>query len=295
MNKSSLLLAALIGLVISAFDAKADYGELWSLGTIDVDYQGKKPCGKDAFVAMSWNVADFGGNESAERIEAVANVLRHAEIAAVLEVSGSFQGPKAVSLLQDELSRKGAKWRVAISNATTPEPAGRNTSERVAFLWKNHAASVGASTSRLTNDLSGSIAREPYRIEVIGNKVGKVEFYAFHARPEGSGAKEEAAILAGYLKSSNSGSDFATVVMGDFNLGKPQLDKVFVPAGFKAGVSGASSLKKDGSGVSKKRDNAYFRNASVCEAGRIRTDKLFGAKSVMASDHVPVYVVFQPE
>lgn len=295
MNKSSLLLAALIALVLTAFDAKADYKELWSLGAIDVDFQGKKPCGKDAFVVMSWNVANFGGNESAERIEAVASVLRYAEIAAVLEVSGSYQGPKAVSLLQDELSRKGAKWRVAISNATTPEPAGKNTSERVAFLWKNHAVSVGAENSALVSGLAGTIAREPYRIEAVGNKIGKMELYGFHARPEGSGAKEEAALLADFLKSSPVKTDVATVVMGDFNLGKPQLDKAFVPAGFQAGVSGASSLKKDGSGVSKKRDNAYFRNASVCEAGRIRTDKLFGTKSVMASDHVPVYVVFQPE
>lgn len=301
MNRTSLLVAALIALVMTAFDAKADYKELWSLGAVDVDFQGKKPCGKDAFVVMSWNVANFGGNESAERIENLAKVLRNAELAFVLEVSGSYQGPKAAAVLQEELSRKGARWRIAVSEATTPEPAGKNTSERVVAYWKSHAVSVGALSAGLVKNLSDSVAREPYRTETISPRIGKVEFYAFHARPENSGALEESILVAKEAaalsrlteRGRTPDSDVGTVVLGDFNLSKQQLDRLFVPHGFQAGVSGATSLRKNGDGVSRKRDNAYFRNVAVCEAGRVRTDKIFGTNSVKVSDHVPVYLAIQ--
>ena len=293
MNKASLILAAFIALVMTAFDAKADYKELWSLGAIDPDYVAAKKCGPDAFVVVSWNVANFGGNEPSERIENLTKILRYSELAFVLEVSGSFQGPKAAAALQEELSRKGARWRIAVSEATTPEPAGKNTSERMVAYWKSYAVSVGALNSGLVSELAPTVAREPYRIEAITPKLGKVEFYSFHARPEGSGALEEAALVATHLGSKRTPSDIGTVVLGDFNLSKAQLDKAFVPHGFQAGVSGASSLRKNGDGVSRKRDNAYFRNVSVCEAGRIRTDKIFGAKSVTVSDHVPIYLAIQ--
>lgn len=292
-NTKNWLFAALVALAMTAFDAKADYKELWSLGAIDPDYVAAKKCGPDAFVVVSWNVANFGGNEPAERIENLAKVLRHSELAFVLEVSGSFQGPKAAAMLQEELSRKGARWRIAVSEATTPEPAGKNTSERMVAYWRSYAVSVGALNSGLVSELAPTVAREPYRIEAITPKLGKVEFYSFHARPENSGASEEAALVASYLGSKRTPSDIGTVVLGDFNLSKAQLDKAFVPHGFQAGVSGASSLRKNGDGVSRKRDNAYFRNVSVCEAGRVRTDKIFGTDSVKVSDHVPVYLAIQ--
>lgn len=301
INAKNLLLAALVAFVMTAFDAKADYKELWSLGAIDPDYVGAKKCGPDAFVVISWNVANFGGNEPTERIESLAKILRYSELAFVLEVSGSFQGPKAAAVLQEELSRKGARWRIAVSDATTPEPAGKNTSERVVAYWKSHAVSVGASNAGLVKSLSSSIAREPYRIETISQRLGKVEFYVFHARPENSGALEESTLVAKEAATSRrlseedgkSGSRVGTVVLGDFNLSKDQLDRLFVPIGFQAGVSGATSLRKKGDGLSKKRDNAYFRNVSVCEAGRIRTDKIFGTDSVKVSDHIPVYIAVQ--
>lgn len=292
-NTKNWLFAALVALAMTAFDAKADYKELWSLGAIDPDYVAAKKCGPDAFVVISWNVANFGGNEPSERIENLTKILRYSELAFVLEVSGSFQGPKAAAALQEELSRKGARWRIAVSEATTPEPAGKNTSERMVAYWRSYAVSVGALNSGLVSELAPTVAREPYRIEAITPKLGKVEFYSFHARPENSGASEEAALVASYLGSKRTPSDIGTVVLGDFNLSKAQLDKAFVPHGFQAGVSGASSLRKNGDGVSRKRDNAYFRNVSVCEAGRVRTDKIFGTDSVKVSDHVPVYLAIQ--
>lgn len=287
------LFTALVAIVMTAFDAKADYNELWSLGAIDPDYVAAKKCGPDAFVVISWNVANFGGNEPAERIESLAKILRYSELSFVLEVSGSFQGPKAAAMLQEELMRKGARWRIAVSDATTAEPAGKNTSERMVAYWKQHAVSMGALNSGLVSELAPTVAREPYRIEAITSKLGKVEFYSFHARPEGSGATEEAALVAAHLGSKRASSEIGTVVLGDFNLSKTQLDKAFVPRGFQAGVSGATSLRKNGDGVSRKRDNAYFRNVSVCEAGRIRTDKIFGTNSVNVSDHVPIYLAIQ--
>lgn len=295
------LFAALVAIFMTAFDAKADYKELWSLGAIDPDYVAAKKCGANAFVVVSWNVVNFGGNESPERVESLAKILKHSELAFVLEVSGSHQGPKAAAVLQEELSRKGSKWRIAVSDATTPEPAGKNTSERVVAYWKSHAVSVGALSAGLVKNLSGSVAREPYRIDAISPRLGKVEFFAFHARPENSGALEESILVAKEASalslltsgSQKSESDVGTVVLGDFNLSKQQLDRLFVPHGFTAGISGATSLRKNGDGVSRKRDNAYFRNVSVCEAGRIRTDKIFGTASVKVSDHVPVYLAIQ--
>lgn len=293
--------AAFVALAMTAFDAKADYKELWSLGAIDPDYVSVKKCGADAFVVISWNVINFGGDEPIKRIENLAKILRNSELAFVLEVSGSHQGPKAAAALQEELSRKGSAWRMSVSDATTPEPAGKNTSERVVAYWKSHAVSISALSAGLVKNLSSSVAREPYRIEAISSRLGKVEFFAFHARPENSGALEESILVAreasalSLLTSDGrkSGTDIGTVVMGDFNLSKKQLDRLFVPHGFTAGVSGATSLRKNGEGVSRKRDNAYFRNVSVCEAGRIRTDKIFGTASVKVSDHMPVYLAVQ--
>lgn len=303
VQAKNLLLAAFVALVMTAFDAKADYKGLWSLGAVDADYSAAKKCRADALVVVSWNVADFGGNESPERIDAIAEILRHSELAFVLEVSGSHQGPKAAAVLQDALSRKGSKWRMSVSDATSPEPAGKNTSERIVAFWKGHSVSIGATNSRLVSNLSGTVAREPYRIEAISPKLGKVEFFAFHARPENSGALEESMLVAkeaaalSRLAGGNAQPDptIGTVVLGDFNLSKTQLDRLFVPHGFHAGITGATSLRKSGDGLSKKRDNAYFRNASVCEAGWIRADKVFGTKSVTVSDHVPIYVAFQSE
>lgn len=302
-NTKSWLFAALVAITMTAFDAKADYKELWSLGTIDPDYVAAKKCGPGAFVVISWNVADFGGSERPERIDAITEILRHSELAFVLEVSGSHQGPKAAAVLQDALSRKGSNWRMSVSDATSPEPAGKNTSERIVALWKGHSVSVGAANSGLVSNLSETVAREPFRIEAISPKLGKVEFFAFHARPENSGALEESILVAKEASSLSRltvtdvkpDPGIGTVVLGDFNLSKTQLDRLFVPHGFRAGVTGATSLRKGGDGLSRKRDNAYFRNASVCEAGRIRTDKVFGTKSVTVSDHVPIYVAFQSE
>ena len=299
----NLLFAALLAILMTAFEAKADYAGLWSTNAVDVDYQGQKRCMRDAFVAISWNVANFGGNEPQERLRNVARILRHAELAFVLEVSGSRQGPKAAAALQEELSATGSKWRISISDATTPEPAGKNTSERIVALWKSHSVSVGAVNMGLVKNLSGTVAREPYRIEAVSPKLGKVEFFAFHARPENSGALEESILVAKEASSlsrlavggSKPDPRVGTVVLGDFNLSKTQLDRLFVPHAFQAGVSGATSLRKDGTNVSKKRDNAYFRNVSVCEAGRIRTDKIFGSDSVKVSDHVPVYLAVQAD
>lgn len=279
-----------------SFPAWADYGSLWSLVSVDPDYQSAKKCGKDAFVVISWNVSNFGGDEPPKRIEMVSNVLRHAEMAFILEVSASFQGPKAVAVLHDALMRKGAKWQYSVSNPSTPEPAGKHTSERIAFLWKDSPSlKLGANSAELVTAIEKTVAREPITVWAIGRKIGKAELIAFHARPEGSGAHEEGAAIANYARTVTAGHQkgVQTVVLGDFNLSKDKLDPLFVPIGFRSGISGATTLRKDGEGLSKKRDNAYFNGEGVCEAGRIRTDKLFGTDSVRASDHLPIYVAFE--
>lgn len=291
----SWLCAALVALIMTGYASlsRADYQKLWSLGAIDPDFTPRQ-CGKGALVAVSWNVANFGNEDKKGRLDAVVSVLRHADIVFVLEVSGSFHGPQSAALLQDALSRTEAKWQMKVSDATSAEPAGKNTVERVVVYWRPDRVKIGEINAGLVSALSGTVAREPFRIETVGKNTGKVEFYSFHARPEGSGAIEEAALVANFVhRNGNVPRDVGTIVLGDFNLSRSQLDKAFVPYGFQGGISGASSLRKKGDGLSRKRDNAYFRNAPVCESGRVRTDKIFGTDSVRVSDHVPIYVVLE--
>ena len=91
----------------------------------------KKEERTDRVKFVTWNLYNIGLSKDDEEMEYIASLLRNYDIVAVQEVSTQISGPRAITKLNEELSRKGSKWDYVISDPTSGAGA-----ERYAYLWR---------------------------------------------------------------------------------------------------------------------------------------------------------------
>lgn len=88
---------------------------------------------KGQITFVFWNIKDFGQSRNKLKMEAIAQVIRHADIVANQEVVAKHQGcAQAIAKLPDRLDRMGAKWDYKISDPT--QSSSPQKSEKYAYL-----------------------------------------------------------------------------------------------------------------------------------------------------------------
>lgn len=238
---------------------------------------------------VSWNLCNFGKSKSQKEIEFIANIIQHADILAIQEVSVSFYGAQAVAKLANELNRKGINWQYAVSN-----PTDGKGSERYAYLWKPSRVKM-VSKPWLEKNLHASIEREPFlsRFEYNGKKI---LLATIHAIPTSKNPSKECRCLYKihdqYLKEK-------LIILGDFNL--CQTDCAFQNLrkyGFVSALSGIKTTikmkPKKGEKFAHDYDNIFYEKSDmICLHSGIMdfTNSFQTLKEARAiSDHLPVYM-----
>ena len=61
---------------------------------------------------ISWNIQDLGRTKNDEELEAIAQIIRDADIVAIQEVVAGYGGAQAVARLHDLLNRKGSNLAI---------------------------------------------------------------------------------------------------------------------------------------------------------------------------------------
>lgn len=255
-------------------------------------------CPVDSRVVGSWNLGNFGRSKTDREYAIMSVVLRAFDVVAVQEVSTSNFGSQAVARLSDELSRKGADWRYALSDRTESVPA---SSERYAFLYRPSRISVVPKSNAFMRSLIGYVDREPYRITVSMGKES-VQVVNFHAVPAGKKPIREIRAL---LASEEIRAPGNRIVLGDFNYDGAEMRKAFADAGYRTFDFGKTSLKtrqdKYGDYASKPYDHIFIKgNMRVCAYGTIPfPDPILAQNAENAfrdarkvSDHMPIFVAF---
>jgi endonuclease/exonuclease/phosphatase family metal-dependent hydrolase len=245
---------------------------------------------------LSWNGGNFGVSKKEKEIAVFADVIRSsgATVVALQEVTaGKGFGARKVAELATEL---GTEWDSITSDPTQPQDS---ETERYAFLWKKSIYEVSRHEATLTRELAETISREPYRIILKPKKGGaSITLYTIHTVPTAKGPTGEVASLVDFLRDQAG----ATIVAGDFNLGRNSLDPLFLPLGFTGHIREATSLKtktqESGNYRSRPYDNIYTKGVTVCASGvfdfvamkyaPVDDDTLKAARKV--SDHLPVWM-----
>lgn len=163
---------------------------------------------------LSWNIKDFGKSRDDIEIEAIAELLRNADLVAIQEVVAIDPGgAKAVARLVDALDRKGSNWDYSISDPT--KSPSKYISERYAFLWKSHKVQINGK-ARLLHELDGSVFREPYVGKFIFDN-REIVLINYHSRTHNSTNNERIEIES--ISNSIIDQSFPnTIWVGDFNL-----------------------------------------------------------------------------
>jgi endonuclease/exonuclease/phosphatase family metal-dependent hydrolase len=251
---------------------------------------------KDSLALVSWNACNFGKSKESETLAFMAELLRDADIVALQEVSTSGAGAAAVAKLADELGRKGAKWDYVVSDPTV----GPGT-EKFAFLFKAGRVSINHRDLYLASSLMETVDREPALMTFhAGNKQFRIA--SFHLRPTGKKGK---AGPSGEVDAIGANPrellDGPMILVGDFNLGHDALDPVFESVlHARHNIEGRTSLKvklgKNGEYVYRGYDNVYTRGVTVYKSAILDFVPLAGDLETarIASDHLPVYIVFTP-
>ena len=239
---------------------------------------------------VTWNLYNIGLSKDDEEMRYIADLLRNYDIIAVQEVSTQISGPRAITKLNEELSRKGAKWDYVISDPTSGEGA-----ERYAYLWRTEKVKLlGRPWLVKAKGLDEKINREPYMARF---KVGenRILMGNFHAVPTSKNPEQEIELLD---ELHNAYSRDNLTIMGDFNLS--QKSKAF--DGLKSKgyrpvlLNQKTSLKtkvKDGEHLAQEYDNVFYENEAFqsLKSGVIDFVKDFGTlkEARNISDHLPVW------
>ena len=250
----------------------------------------KKEERTDRVKFVTWNLYNIGLSKDDEEMEYIASLLRNYDIVAVQEVSTQISGPRAITKLNEELSRKGSKWDYVISDPTSGAGA-----ERYAYLWRTEKVKLlGRPWLVKAKDLDERINREPYmaRFKVGDNRILMGNF---HAVPSSKNPAKEIELLD-ELHTSYSRDNLA--IMGDFNLS--QKAKAF--DGLKSRgyrpvlLNQKTSLKtkrKNGEHLAQEYDNVFYENSALqnLKSGVIDFSKDFETlkEARNISDHLPVW------
>ena len=251
------------------------------------------------YLFISWNGRDVGQSKSADDIAHMAKIVHEADIIALQEiVAGKGFGAKTVAALAAELSKDGSSWDYIVSDPTQPPSPGV---ERYAYLIRS-TVSFQRRSATLHAEVAATIDREPYSLLAIFGIGTTIEFFSFHAVPEGKQPEREVASLT-TMPDLMSGQ--RVIVAGDFNLNRKVTDPLFTPHGYTGHITQETSLKEmvtpTGDYLSHQYDNIYTKGIDVCESGVIdfvtqdvspvSTRTLTAARQV--SDHLPVYIRFK--
>ncbi len=209
---------------------------------------------------ISWNIRDFGKSRDDNEIQAIAKVIAHGDIVAIQEVVAKDPGgAQAVARLVDQLNRMGAKWDYSISDPTNSRSS--NISERYAFLWKTSKLSVTGGGPRLLCELSTSVEREPYFIQLKYKDI-VIDIINYHACTHTSNfpERDEITTISSWLLKNKSNN---ILFAGDMNL---EIDDIAFNTlrryGYRNVLNGEStSLKKkcnNGEYLCRSEDNVLF-------------------------------------
>ncbi|MEI6378544.1 MAG: endonuclease/exonuclease/phosphatase family protein [Candidatus Falkowbacteria bacterium] len=239
---------------------------------------------------VSWNACNFGASKTPQTIDAMAQLMRFADLVVLQEVSTGPAGAQAVAKLADALNRLGAKWDYSVSPSTL-EGSGK---ERYAYLWKTSRLQVKQRQISLVSPLANYMIREPGRMIFTVNGL-EFAWYTFHLAPTAKGPEKEANMVAGM---ANVFTEQRLVLAGDFNLGADKLAPTWEkPFKCRHQIEGKTSLgnkiKADGSYFSKAYDNIFVRGMTVRTSGILNYFARFNDLKAMkaVSDHLPVFVV----
>ena len=240
---------------------------------------------------VTWNLYNIGISKDDEEVEFIAKLLKNYDIIAVQEVSTKISGPRAITKLNEELSRRGSKWEYVIS-----DPTSGPGSERYAYLWKTKRVKLsGRPWLVKAKDLDDKINREPYmaRFEVDGHKILMANF---HAVPSSKDPENEIVLLD---ELHNSYRNDNLTIMGDFNLSQKHeaFDNIKRKGYRPVLINQKTSLKtkiKDGNYLAQEYDNLFYENRAFVNkrSGIIDFVKSFdndlkAARNI--SDHLPVW------
>jgi endonuclease/exonuclease/phosphatase family metal-dependent hydrolase len=250
---------------------------------------------------ISWNLKDFGHSRDDKEINAIAKVIRHADIVCVQEVVAKHPGgAQAVARLVEELDRMGANWDYVISDPT--QSTSPHVSERYAFLWKsNKVKKIGR--ARLLTELAQKVEREPYLINFNHNGQ-EIVILNYHACTHKADNPERQEIVQ-ISKWLNDNSSKNTIWAGDMNLGiSDEAFNTIKQSGYKSALNGEkTSLKKSckkGNYLSRAEDNVLYKLESLDINGAevldfIETGDCTAVtwKRNSYSDHLPIQLILR--
>lgn len=243
---------------------------------------------------VSWNIENIGKSKSDSTIGVIANTIRSADIACIMEVVAGPGGAQAIARLAEALNQTGAQWDYRISDPTI---SSSYKTERYAFVWKKHRVKL-VGKAWLEQQYNELIDREPYYATF---KYGDKEFTlaTFHAITKSRQPETEIKYFK-FLPAQYPNLNL--IFCGDFNC--PQSHTVFNPLkkmGFLPALTNQkTSLRQqciNGDCLASEFDNIFFNGNKVklLNAGIWKfyenMESLQAARKV--SDHVPVFMEFE--
>lgn len=249
---------------------------------------------------ISWNIKDFGKSRDDLEIEAIAELLRNADLVAIQEVVAIDPGgAKAVAKLADALDRTGSNWDYCISDPT--KSPSNYISERYAFLWKSHKVRMKGK-ARLLHELDGPVFREPYFANFILND-RELILINYHSRTHNSNSDEglEIEAISNWIIEKRFPN---TIWLGDFNLEySNSAFKKILNSGFSPTFKGEKTTLKmncrNGDYLSLAEDNLlyrlnniYFSSKAVVDFVGSRCQEVKDLRNTF-SDHLPIQVILR--
>lgn len=241
----------------------------------------------------SWNLEKFGKSKDDQAIEFIANTLKEFDVIAIVEVVAGYGGAQAVSRLNDELNRKGAKWDYIISEPTTSSP---NKKERYAFIWKTSRVKL-IGKAWLENKYQVEIEREPF-FATFRSEGKEFTLITFHAITKSQQPEKEIKYFK-YFPIEYPKNNL--LICGDFNC--PESNSVFNPLksiGYKPILSGQKTTLrqtcKNNDCLASEFDNLFYdyKKNSFIKSGVVSFYKSFSSmkEAKKISDHLPIYFQF---
>lgn len=250
---------------------------------------------KRKLTIVSWNIQNFGKTKNAEKINIIAEIVKHADIITIQEVVTSYGGRQAAAKLTNILESKGESWDYLLSDKTN---SSKWTTERYAIIWKNeHIKIKRGHEGNLVKELDKNVDREPFIVQFY---VDGTSFFVmnYHAKSYLKNPQEEVKHVLDYVLENYKNSKF--ILAGDFNLRQDEVVfNDFKRAGFKpTHLTEKTTLKRtceQNSYVNYSIDNIFF-SAKIKAVSQQVIDFVKGCKNLKKSrcisDHLPVELQF---
>ncbi|MGH1385363.1 endonuclease/exonuclease/phosphatase family protein [Kordia sp.] len=250
---------------------------------------------KRKLTIVTWNIQYFGKTKNAKEMNAIAEIVKHADIIAIQEVVTGYGGRQAVARLKKVLESKGESWDYLLSDKTN---SSEYMTERYAIIWKNeHIKIKRGKEGTLVKELDENVDREPFIVQFY---VDDTSFFVmnYHAKSYLKDPREEIKYVLDYVQENYKDSKF--ILAGDFNLSQDEVvfDN-FKQAGFKpTHLIEKTTLKRNceqNSYLSCSVDNIFF-SAKINAVSQQVIDFVKACENLKTSryisDHLPVELQF---